>query len=297
MSSIMRSGPTNGQMSLVCTFYKWIIVQEVAATIFNLNIAAKVGAFFPPSIFILCQPLLVCFPSEWCQSFLSQVFCAERQTQMWLFCLQKHTFTRAILGKKVSSGLTSAGRRRVQSLSEGLTQGLVRDFTLCWCFTLKLATFSPFSAIHSAQPLFLISPVLFFLSTVFFFLCRIHLNASFSHFSWNLVSEDLSLYWSLTGILVLLFVSLGMEEDGVCTLPTHYWLQLWKQLCLSNYVCVCVSVFQYLLHNKNQNIHSASKVRTFIRSEDIWSSHLQWLVYVLRPGFRLGVRLRVRIRC
>lgn len=210
-----------GQISLVCTFYKRIIVQEVGATIFKLNIAAKVGAFPPTppqySYFAsLCWSVFLLNGAN----LLSQVFCAERQTQMWLFCLRKHTFTRAILGKEISSGLTSAGRRQVQSLSEGLRQGLVQDFTLCLCFTLKLSTFSPFSAIHSAQPLFLISPVLFQYS--FFFFCRIHLNASFSHFSWNLVSEDLSLYWSLTRILVLLFVSLGMEEDGVCTLPTHY---------------------------------------------------------------------------
>lgn len=191
--------------------------------LFLTEYCCKSRSFFPPSIFILCQPLLVCFPSEWCQSFCHRCFVLSIRLKCGSFvCKNTHSHVQ-FWGKKVSSGLTSAGRRRVQSLSEGLSQGLVRDFTLCWCFTLKLSTFSPFSAIHSAQPLFLISPVLFFLRTVFFFfLCRIHLNASFSHFSWNLVSEDLSLYWSLTGILVLLFVSLGMEEDGACTLPTHY---------------------------------------------------------------------------
>lgn len=293
MTSIMRSSPTNGQMSLVCTFYKWIIVQEVGATIFKLNIAAIVRAFSPP-IFILCQPLLVCFPSEWCQSFVTGVLCWASDSNVAVLFAKTHIHT--CNSGQESNFRIDLSRQKTGSESErGTRFGLVKDFTLCLCLTLKLSTFSPFSAIHSAQPLFLISTVLFFQYS--FFLCRIHLNASFSHFSWNLVSEDLSLYWSLTRILVLLFVSLRMEEDGVCTLPTHYWLQLWKQLCLSNYVCVCLSVFQYLLHNKYQNIHSPSKERTFIRGEDSWSSHLQWLVYGLRLGFRLGARLRVRIRC
>lgn len=71
-------------------------------------------------------------------SHLSQVFCAERQTQIknLSFCLQScsssktHIYMHKPWEKKVILALTSVDRWWIQCLSEWLSQGLVNDFTL-----------------------------------------------------------------------------------------------------------------------------------------------------------------------
>lgn len=185
----------------------------------SLNATANVWmlenpvVFSPVSLLHICWSLFLWMPPIFCHRRV----CVERQSQIWLFCLQSCSCSKTHI-HTCKPGKENKSKRGKHTGSECVWMSQLR-FASGLDNNSRLFSYANFSNIQFLlccfQPcsLILALPVVSasFKSIIF----TPELKSSFKGFVTLLVINRIS---------ALLFVSLVMEEDDLCTLPTHYLL-------------------------------------------------------------------------